>query len=346
MKKTKQKNSPFWFIIIIVVAVIVFVAINSGDSSGLEKDLIETLPIELRTYLWNENIYELDDEGNCIEHILNIKDLTVERHSTEGSSDIADCTIVMEDEYIEKTVYVTLHSMKYNTGWVVERWEELQEPTVVPKFEPDVDYLKNLFDFKNITVTEDNLSLAEGKYIYSYNVNDSYKYVDFRGEVILKATFSQSYNYSDELYVYAWYYGTDDSSTIKADWKVEGTWTIGVSQNDLVNEKGILNISYLNNDVTYSSMDSRHYGKFTGSASYFDANYYSMFSDPARTFTFDFSNQSGWYDVYGMDWSDNTFNPADLLLKVDGGDYIRMEFTRDNVRAYLDGQECYYVYQS
>ena len=357
-----KKKFPGWVAIVIaVVAIIIIIASVSGGSSSLEKDLVSTLPHEIRTYIWDGMAYNFieddrdEEDGSGTQHVLNVKNLTVDRHSTEGKSDTADCTIVMEDDYIEKTVYVTLYSMEYDTGWVVESWEEIQEPTVIPKAEPDIDYLKNVFDFKNITVTEDDLSLAEGKYTYSYTVNDSYTYVDYIGEVVLTADFSKSYNYSDDLCVYGWSYKMDDSSAVVLDWKVEGTWTLGISESDLSNEKGVVNISYTDahSDSVYRSYywDYGDSGNFTGSASYFEKNAYWALGGYADTNKyFDYSDHSGMYSATS---TDGTIRPASVYLEIDisdgsyvATDYITMKFTADSIEAYLDGQECAYINHS
>lgn len=358
-KAAAKKKFPGWLIIAsIAVVVIIIIANSSSGSSGLEKDLIDTLPQEIRTYIWDGMAYnfieddrDFGEDGGGTQHVLNVKKLTVDRHSTEGKSDTADCTIVMEDDYIEKIVYVTLYSMEYDTGWVVESWEEIQEPTVLPKAEPDVDYLKNLFDFKNITVTEDNLSLSEGEYTYGYSVNDSYTYVDYSGEVVLNAMFSESYNYADELCVYGWTYDFDkDKTTVELDWKVEGTWTLGISESDLENQKGVVTV--LDKEkIKFSSDGVGDYigsGNYTGSASYFENDrYWGLGGYIDMNEYFDYSDNSG---VCSLHSENQTLTPASVTMKieVEGGytDYIVLEFTPDRVAAYLDGQECAYINHS
>lgn len=347
---TSKKKFPVWLIIAaIAVVVIIIIASSSLGSSGLEKDLVSTLPHEIRTYLWDEMAFNFieygrDEEYSQIQHVLEVKKLTVDRHSTEGKSDTADCTIVMEDDYIEKTVYVTLYSMEYDTGWVVESWEEFQEPTVVPKAEPDIDYLKNVFDFKNITVTEDNLSLADGKYTYSYTVNDSYTYVDYSGEVGLIASFSEQYNYAEDICVYGWSYDfDDDKTTVELDWKVEGTWTFGISENDLVNRKCILTISSIEGPTYSEYADKREYGHYTGTASYFNANANPIYINPEHTYYYDFSDNSG--DYYASS-TNGTFNPDSVYTEFEFGAYSDekvIRFTADSVQAYIHSHECAYI---
>lgn len=343
-----------WWIILVAAAVLVMfiIAGNSSGSGSLEKDLIATLPYEIRTYIWDGMAYNFIEDGKAFgedgggrQQVLNVKNLTVDRHSTEGKSDTADCTIVMEDDYIEKTVYITLYSVEYDTGWVVESWEEIKAPTVVPKAEPDINYLKTSLGFNNITVTEDNFSLEQGKYTFSCMVNDFYNYLDVSGEIVLTVDFSQSYNYSENLCVYGWSYNADqDNSTLHFDWKVEGTWTIGVNEYDLSNKSGQLTISYMSNDTAYSSFDYRHYGNYSGSARYFEKDaYWALGGYADENEYYDFSNNSGYFYIDGIDWLNNSFNPAEISLEIDGGYYITMEFTRDSVKAYLDGQECAYI---
>lgn len=351
-----KKKFPWWIVLIaVVVMVISIIASSSSGSSNLENDLSLALPVEIRTYIWDGMAYnfieddrDFEEDGAGTQHVLNVKNLTVDRHSTEGKYDTADCTIVMEDEYIEKTIYVTLYSTQYDTGWVVESWEEIQEPTVVPKAEPDINYLKNALGFNNVTVTEDNLSLEQGKYTFSCMVNDFYNYLDVSGEIVLTAEFSQSYNYREDLCIYGWSYNSDvENSTLQFDWKVEGIWTLGVSEYDLSNKKGELIISNLSNNVEYSSMDYRHLGNYSGSARYFEKDaYWALGGYADENEYYDFSNNSGYFYIDGIDWLNNSFNPAEISLEIDGGYYITMEFTRDSVKAYLDGQECSYIYHS
>lgn len=355
-KNAAKKKFPGWLIIAaIAIVVIIIIASSSSGSSSLEKDLVSTLPHEIRTYIWDGMAYnfieddrDFEEDGSGTQHVLNVKNLTVDRHSTEGKSDTADCTIVMEDDYIEKTVYVTLYSMEYDTGWVVESWEEIKEPTVVPKAEPDMDYLKNVFNFKNITVREDNLSLADGKYTYSYTVNDSYTYVDYSGDVALSAEFSKGYNYADELCKYGWTYDFDeDNTSLELDWKVEGTWTLGISESDLEDQKGVVTV--LHNDKIECSSDlTEDYiasGNYTGSASYFENDWiWGLGGYIDKNEYFDYSDNSGVCSLYN---ENQTLTPASVTMKieVESGytDYIVLEFTPDSVAAYLDGQECAYI---
>lgn len=209
--------------IVIVIALIVGYNVLFSDSS-FEKDLKESLPYDLTHYT-----FEYDWRYSLLEdmdYALEVKDLKIERHVRNGNYDSADCILVLEDENLKKTMYVTLYSTKYNNGWQVDSWTETQDAIVMPKKAPDKLELENRASsegYENLTVMDESTDFSGGFYYILYDVNDVFDYVTFTGTISIEAEFKESYS-DDEGYSYYWVYSKNYNTT--ADWTVEGKWTL------------------------------------------------------------------------------------------------------------------------
>ncbi|MBR2883578.1 MAG: zinc ribbon domain-containing protein [Clostridia bacterium] len=255
---TSKKKFPGWLIIAaIAVVVIIIIASSSSGSSGLEKDLIETLPRDLTTYV-------LSDDNTV--HTLEVKDFKIERHSENGNYDTADCVIELEDENMQMTAYVTLQSRKYDTGWAVESWSETQEPNLVVKYEPDRQKFQAIVqerygDYKTLTPITDEVDLDNKTYTYVCSVNDKYTYLSYTGTVTLTAAFERTgYNRSEELNEYGWGYHYPVDNII-ANWDITGEWKIEEYWNELTGY-WTLNIQSLDGSLVYN--ESEQEGIYTG----------------------------------------------------------------------------------
>ena len=332
-----MKGKGFAFTVLIVAVVIFIISVSSG-SSDIENDLIETLPVNIKTYIL-EDCYSVDElqydyKG---EQILEIKSLKIESRSTEGKSGTADCVIEMEDAYVKKTAYVTLYIAEYDTGWVVENWEETAEADVTLKYEPDIEFLRKQNNFKNITVLEENLDMEGGQYNYHFSVNDTYAYAVLTGDIKLSAHKSESYNYTYELPVYGWHYDVEEN--VNLNWNVIGTWTLTYNDS-LTNKMATVSIDSLDSPI-YDSLTSKHVGSYYGNAYYYTSN--SWLNGQKYESNYDYSDGSGDYRIY------EDFDLMATKLQIDGHSSsfdncsIMLEFTPDTVCAYLDGENCYSV---
>lgn len=204
---------------LIAAAAAVLLILWNGSGGSLEQGLEKTLPYDLRAYI-------LHRDGLETEYVLDIKKLTVDQHLTEGKSDIAKCTVILEDENIRKTVYVELVSAKYDTGWTVVGWTELQEPVVVPKYAPDpgsFDAVAAESGFVNIVKIREDSELEAGVQKSAYSVNDRYEYVSVSGELEVIAEFQRiTLNYARDIPHYYWEF-TLKNYTVPT-WSVLGQW--------------------------------------------------------------------------------------------------------------------------
>lgn len=160
--------------VVIVVCIIGYNTIHAGGTggSGVEKDLIATLPEDITV------CYCIDNNGEKILNNLEVKNLTIDRQSTDGNFKTADCTIEMEGNDIKMTAYVTLTCIKYDDGsWQVESYSEILKPKVVPKYQPDESsFIWNIQRYEelySLTKVNEYIDLENGEITYFYSVLDA-----------------------------------------------------------------------------------------------------------------------------------------------------------------------------
>ncbi len=270
VKITMKKS----WLIIIIIAVVFIVGINklndekninTGNdnngwgnggffSSGLEKELIATLPDEITT------CYYEDANGFKNLNVLEIKNFTIERQTTDGNFKSADCTIEMEGSDLKKTIYVNLTCIKYDDGsWQVEGYSELSNPKLVPKCQPSeaefISYIKQCEGFQLFSKKSENIDLENGQIVYSYSVIDKYDYMTFTGEGIsCSATFVDAGKYNDKD-VYYWYF--ESKNNLQLVWDVLGTWHMDASS--LITKEP----PYHSVDMVVTALDENNAGTMT-----------------------------------------------------------------------------------
>ena len=243
-KHSKSKNTSSgkgWggklLILAVIIAVLVFFG-KSGTDKNLEKGIIETLPYDLKAYILIQNNVETEYE-------LEVTSVTINKHVTEGKTDTVDCTIELEDKNIKKTIFVELYCTKYNTGWQVNDWNELQEAKVIPKIKPDSQMLDQLAaecGYQNIAQFYDDLDMEMGVQIRTYTVDDAYEYLTISGEIETIAEFTKStLNYSRDIDHYYWSYSVNNFTT--PSWNVVGQWYLeGKLTETAVPYKAVINL--------------------------------------------------------------------------------------------------------
>ena len=163
---------------IAILAVIAFCVIgwavineDSGSGSRLEKDLIASLPEDITA------CYCIDNNGEKILNRLTVKQLTIDRQSTDGNFKSADCTIELEGKDIKMTAYVNLSCIKYDDGsWQMEACSELSKPRVIPKYQPDESsFIWNIQRYEelySLIKVNEYIDLENGEITYFYSVFD------------------------------------------------------------------------------------------------------------------------------------------------------------------------------
>lgn len=221
-------------VVIIIAAVICIIGVNiinksdsgigGGFSSGLEKSLISTLPEEITT------CYYRDTDGNDNLNVLEIKNFTIDRQTTDGNFKSADCTIEMEGTDLKKTVYVNLSCIKYDDGsWQVEGYQELSEPIVIPKRQPSewefISYIEKETGFKQLIKEDESIDLQNRKIMYTYNALDGNEYITFTGDGVSCIAELECYDYYGSDYdtvYYKWDFYVENK--MKIIWNVLGNW--------------------------------------------------------------------------------------------------------------------------
>ncbi len=273
--------------------------------SSFEKDLKESLPYDLIAY----TLFDSYDS----EYKLEVKDFTVDRHVRNGNYDTADCTIVLEDNNIKKTVYVTLYSTKYNNGWQVDNWTENHKSVVIPKYAPDsfeMELEASEGGYVNLTERSEDSDYSDGFFSKTYSTYDVYDYVTFTGDIIVNAEFVEEYN--SDISCYGWKYSSDDNTSY--DWTVGGIW-------NMVWNDG--NINYL-----YKAQKTIFYIGFNGNT-YGNAicYHYPFGGEEAKVY----EDDELAYKVEG-------YNPDTLKLSVKSN-CVEMIFTCDTCEAYIGSKD-------
>lgn len=320
-----KKKFPLWIIFAIVAAIVlIFVAKSSGTSS-LEKDLISTLPVDMLSYVLHED---------SSVHVLEVKDLIIERHSEDGNYDVADCIVKLEDDYMKMTAYVTLNSTKYDTGWVVKSWTETKEPEVVAKYEPDKQllqsYAKNTY-YKNYTTLRDELDMESGLYNYVCSVNDTYKYISYSGTISLTSKFEKiGYDRVEELNEYGWScWNHSIVEDIDVQWDIFGEWRVEEHFN-ILTDYWVLNIQSLNGEAVLDGNTQIWHGDYNGyNVRSYRAWDYSK-NDYADVFENEDVNHNGSYNIT------NLYNPAEVKMVIYGPSGYAVEIYADNAIGYSD----------
>lgn len=200
-------KNKFIVLAVIIVCVIGWKIINDddGSGSGIEKDLIATLPEDITV------CYCINDNGEKVLNNLEVKKLTIDRQSTDGNYKSADCTIDLEGNDIKMTVYVNLSCIKYDNGsWRVESCSERSEPTVVPKYQPaESSFIWNIQRYEelySLIKTNEYIDLDHGDIVYYYSVLDA----GFTGNgVACKAVFKDAGMDYYEKDIYYWSYSNE-----------------------------------------------------------------------------------------------------------------------------------------
>lgn len=257
-KSGKGSFGKLLFIAVIVVAVVL--GIKNGKGGNLEQGILETLPYDLKAYILIQNNVESEYE-------LEVTNVTINKHVTEGKSDTAECTIELEDENIKKTIYVELYSTKFNTGWEVTGWSELQEADVVPKIKPDSQVFDRLVaecGYQNIVMSYDDLNMEIGMQTRTYSVNDTYEYLTIGGNISVIAEFTKStLNYSRDIEHYFWDYSVSNFTT--PSWAVLGEWYLeGKLTETAVPYKAIINFTELDSTGTAQGSSVYYYPRVDG----------------------------------------------------------------------------------
>jgi len=187
---------------------------SCGSKAPTEKQLKEMIPIEVLQY-------EIDGELRT----SIIDDIEIVRQQTGEKSDISDCIVKLTDDYLNRTVYITINSAYWDKGgWMIDSYSITQPEKY--EFVDGVIYNKDNFIVEltsmGFNYSEEICDVEEQGYSsYIYQVSDNLENLSYNGSVYATATLHQSC--SDTTTVYYWEQSIDTTG-ISYEWLIIGNW--------------------------------------------------------------------------------------------------------------------------
>lgn len=199
------------FLLLAIAGVVVYLLLTRAPKSDY---YVENFPKELLEYSINGEEYTSE-----------IADLKIVKEKKDGNEVEAYCEIVLEDEWMTRTLYYTFE-VEREKEWKIEEYTQEEEDEIVLK-EEYAEELVTMYQVENISnyqVIEDN---EPSIFTFSYDVDDEYELVTLEGTAIFEAYFDENtfrYDDIDRRKSYTLSFGISDDSSLKATWDLDGSY--------------------------------------------------------------------------------------------------------------------------
>ena len=181
---------------------------------GIVVAISKSQKIDLKKLVCTDEIlnYQLED-GTMIKS--SIKSFEVISSSTKDKHDYSEVKVVLKDDFLERTLYISTSSTKYNQGWKVDSLSitdydyqivgDIDQKFIASKLGEDKEvnfadgggwvpsrYINGVEKgFHNISLSN---SYIDGyTYFAEYNVEDSYTYADISGRISVEVNVNMFY---------------------------------------------------------------------------------------------------------------------------------------------------------
>lgn len=180
----KLNNKKLWIIAgAIIFIIIMIISVNAFATRALSANRIaKILPDEILGYYSDK---------------MALNDIAIQKRQKDGKKDIVYTVIEMEDDKVHTTAYIKLTINYYNkAGWIIDDWQH-QGATYFPLKPPSEDMVKGTLQ-RNYSEYEITLkssfedSLAEGRCIYTYEVESERPTLTYYGDIVVGCDFSES----------------------------------------------------------------------------------------------------------------------------------------------------------
>jgi|GEM_PF-5761145 len=304
--------------VLVTLIAVVFMLPSCGSFVPSERQIAKMLPSKILTY---------EVAGTTGTYVSEVESLVIERRQTRENRDFADCKITLTDEYLRRTIYLTLHLEYYNKGgWMVDSWERYDNDKIeiLKPFEsPDeVRQVLEKQGFSNLSFVQSDsgaeVGVDESFYQYVYEVNDTYENVTFSGAIVVSGVISQYSisNYDPSSFLYRW----DRENypvNLEVEWDIVGSWYAQIENRKVSFE--ILSYNSSTGVVAWSIEDGTY---FNSGESYLDTEIPSYYSPDSACLSIFASTYYTYYlDIYP--------NEASLSLVVLGGRYQSSPATKN-----------------
>lgn len=235
-----MRNKRMKMIAILMAVITLSIVLFSGCAS-----LSTTNDLNLKQQVCTEKLlnYYLDD-GTMVSST--VKEFEIISSRTTDGYDTSEVKVVLSDAFVERTLFLTVESTKYNQGWLVDSMEVTDSSlNLVGGF--DQSYISSqvsedyydTFDYGNyfsshnvngVKVGFHNLSqvdsyILNNTFYADYAVNDRYSYVDISGILKVSVEVSMIVDYDNRCYVDRYFECNSDAVT--SDWHdIYGTYEL------------------------------------------------------------------------------------------------------------------------
>ena len=210
--------------ILLLAGTLSMVGCNSRNKALSIKELSEILPEYITSY-------EMDGEI----HTQKVKKLDVVKRNTDRDSDFIECSILLQDENMLRTIYADLYLTNYETGgWLIDYWRPYDEEIVQPVLPPDPKEIQQLVEneFSDFTRTgTDDSRLKEGIFTTAFAIHEEHAIASFSGNIICISEFSGYGASRNEMAYYNW--KNKLQRDVKTVWNIEGEYLMTESDDDI-----------------------------------------------------------------------------------------------------------------
>ncbi len=211
-------------------------------TSGCSKNAFD--PATLKDQICTGEVLNCHyDDGTVL--TSTVKAFNVLSSRTTSDHDTSELEVVLEDDLIERTLYITAETSKYEQGWLLDGANlndssfrligEISQDFIAEKIAEDENASfgqGNFTNYRELPGTDkgfQNLTLLESStedqaYLAKYEVKDSYPYVDISGTIDVRVDVRMNCDF-DGFYIYRDV--SSDTAGVVSDWHdIYGTYKL------------------------------------------------------------------------------------------------------------------------
>ena len=180
------------------------------NQSILNQSISSDLNLEEQICTDEVLTYELDD-GTTIRS--SVQDFEILSSRTTDEHDSSEVKVVLSDDLLERTLYISTESTKYNQGWLIDYMTvteisfnligEIDQNSILSYLSEDriANYGQgNISNYRTLggieaglyNLTATSTSIQDNAFVVVYEVNDSHQYADISGTIYVRVDLTMS----------------------------------------------------------------------------------------------------------------------------------------------------------